>query len=186
MVGRAIAMVTSSTKFARYSGMRFVKHFIVSSSFYLLGEHAHLKTLSLKISNILLSILNVSLDIFDSLVQVMPRTNLPVFHSISRASHRRLIYFIHISGEEINDNDLVEILASREAGAPIYSKLGFSYGKTVRFKKRIRKQTEKPQQRTPFFSRDGVKTNNGGNVHLHSRDEATLLVKVSYVTLTEH
>ena len=135
MVGRAIAMVTSSTKFARYSGMRFVKHFIVSSSFYLLGEHAHLKTLSLKISNILLSILNVSLDIFDSLVQVMPRTNLPVFHLISRASHRRFIYSIHISGEEINDIDLVENLASREADAPIYSKLGFSYGKAVRFKK---------------------------------------------------
>ena len=136
MVGRAIAMVTSSTKFARYSGMRFVKHFKVSSSFYLLGEHAHLKTLNLQISNILLSILNVSLDIFDSLVQVMPRTNLPVFHLISRASHRRFIYSIHISGEEINDIDLVENLASREVDALIYSKLGFSYGKAVFFCKK--------------------------------------------------
>ncbi|CAH3013848.1 unnamed protein product [Porites evermanni] len=37
--------------------------------------------------------------------------------------------------EEISDIDLVENLASREADAPIYSKLGFSYGKAVRFKK---------------------------------------------------
>ena len=182
MVERAIA--TSSTKFACCSGMRFVKHFKVSLSVYLLGKHGHLKTLSLKISNILQSIFNFSLDIFDSLVQVSYAQDKSacVSFNFPHFTQKAYIYSIHISGEEIDDIDLAENLASREADAPIYSKLGFSYGKTVRFKKRIRKQTEKPQQRTPFFSRDGVKTNNGGNVHLHSRDEATLLVKVSYVT----
>ncbi|XP_067034448.1 uncharacterized protein [Acropora muricata] len=65
----------------------------------------------------------------------MPRTNLPVFNLISRTSQKCYIYSIHISEEEINDIDLVENLASREADAPIYSKLGFSYGKAVRFKK---------------------------------------------------
>ena len=44
-------------------------------------------------------------------------------------------YSIHISGEEINDIELVADLASRDADAPIYTKLGFSYGKAVRFKK---------------------------------------------------
>ena len=135
MVERAIA--TSSTKFACCSGMRFVKHFKVSLSVYLLGKHGHLKTLSLKISNILQSIFNFSLDIFDSLVQVSYAQdksacvsfNFPLF------TQKVYIYSIHISGEEINDIDLVENLASREADAPIYSKLGFSYGKAVRFKK---------------------------------------------------
>ena len=46
-----------------------------------------------------------------------------------------LKYSIHISGEEINDIELVADLASRDADAPIYTKLGFSYGKAVRFKK---------------------------------------------------
>ena len=65
---------------------------------------------------------------------VMPRTNLPVFHLISRTSHRRLIYTLFTFQErEINDIDLAENLASREADAPIYSKLGFSYGNAVRF-----------------------------------------------------
>ena len=66
---------------------------------------------------------------------VMPRTNLPVFNLISRTSQKCYIYSIHISEEEIKDIDLVENLASREADAPIYSKLGYSYGKAVRFKK---------------------------------------------------
>ena len=67
---------------------------------------------------------------------VMPRTNLPVFHLISGTSHRRLIYTLFTFQErEINDIDLAENLASREADAPIYSKLGFSYGNAVRFKK---------------------------------------------------
>ena len=47
-----------------------MKYFKVSLSFYLLGEHAHLKTLSFKISNILQSILNFSFNTFDSLVEV--------------------------------------------------------------------------------------------------------------------
>jgi len=64
----------------------------------------------------------------------MPRTNLPVFHLISR-TWKTDKYLIHISGEEINDIDLVKDLASRDADAPIYTKLGFSYGKVVRFKK---------------------------------------------------
>ena len=46
-----------------------------------------------------------------------------------------LKYSIHISGEEINDIELVADLASRDADAPIYTKLGFSSGKAVRFKK---------------------------------------------------
>jgi len=37
--------------------------------------------------------------------------------------------------EEINDIDLVKDLASRDADAPIYTKLGFSYRKAVWFKK---------------------------------------------------
>ena len=137
MMGRAIAMVTSWTKFARYSGMRFVKHFKVSLSFYLLGEHAHLKTLSFKISNILQFILNFSLDTFDSLVQVSYAQDKSacVSFNFPHFTQKVYIYSIHISGEEINDIDLVENLASREADAPIYSKLGFSYGKAVRFKK---------------------------------------------------
>ena len=132
MMGRAIAMVTSSTKFARYSGMRFVKHFTVSLTFYLLGEHAHLKTLS-----ILQFILNFSLDTFDSLVQVSYAQDKSacVSFNFPHFTQKAYIYSIHISGEEINDIDLVENLASREADAPIYSKLGFSYGKAVRFKK---------------------------------------------------
>ena len=86
-------MVTSSTKFARYSGMRFVKHFKVSLSFYLLGEHAHLKTLSFKISNILPSILNFSFDTFDSLVQVSYAQDKSACVSFNfRTSHRRLTY----------------------------------------------------------------------------------------------
>ena len=136
MVERAIA--TSSTKFACCSGMRFVKHFKGSLSVYLLGKHGHLKTLSLKISNILQSIFNFSLDIFDSLVQVSYAQdksacvsfNFPLF------TQKVYIYSIHISGEEINDIDLVENLASREVDALIYSKLGFSYGKAVFFCKK--------------------------------------------------
>ena len=68
---------------------------------------------------------------------VMPRTNLPVFHLISRTLQKGYIYSIHISEEEINDIDLIENLASRETDAPTYSKLGFSYGKAVRFKKEL-------------------------------------------------
>ena len=107
-------MVTSSTKFARYSGMRFVKHFKVSLSFYLLGEHAHLKTLSFKISNILQSILNFSLDIFDSLVQVSYAQDKSacVSFNFPHFTQKAYIYSIRISGEEINDIDLVDRLSS--------------------------------------------------------------------------
>ena len=130
-------MVTSLTKFTRYSGMRFVKHFKVSKSFHLLGEHAHLKTLSFKISNILQFTFNFSLDTFDSHVQVSygQDKSACVSFNFPHFTQKAYIYSIHISGEEINDIDLVENLASREADAPIYSKLGFSYGKAVRFKK---------------------------------------------------
>ena len=132
MMGRAIAMVTSSTKFARYSAMRFVKHFTVSLTFYLLRKHAHLKTLS-----ILQFILNFSLDTFDTLVQVSYAQDKSacVSFNFPHFTQKAYIYSIHISGEEINDINLVENLASGEADAPIYSKLGFSYGKAVRFKK---------------------------------------------------
>jgi len=98
----------------------------------LLGEHAHLKTLS---SNILQSILNFSLDIFDSLVQVRYAQDKSASVSFNFPLLKTDKYLIHISGEEINDIDLVKDLASRDADAPIYTKLGFSYGKAVRFKK---------------------------------------------------
>ncbi|KAL9977960.1 hypothetical protein ACROYT_G015429 [Oculina patagonica] len=37
--------------------------------------------------------------------------------------------------EEINNSELIADLAAREADAPIFTKLGFTYGKAVRFKK---------------------------------------------------
>ena len=46
-----------------------------------------------------------------------------------------LIFLFHFAEEEINDSELIADLASREADAPIFTKLGFSYGKAVRFKK---------------------------------------------------
>lgn len=42
-----------------------------------------------------------------------------------------VIFLFHFAGEEINNTDL----AAREADAPIFTKLGFTYGKAVRFKK---------------------------------------------------
>ena len=101
------------------------------------GEISGLSLLSFTISNILQSILNFSLDTFDSLVQVSyaQDKSAHVSFNFQNFTQKAYIYSIHISGEEINDIDLVENLASREADAPIYSKLGFSYGKAVHFKK---------------------------------------------------
>ena len=94
-------MVSSLTKLACYSGMRFVKHFKVSFSFYLLGEHAHLKTLSFKISIILQSILNFSLDTFDSLLQVSYAQDKSgctcVSFNFPHFTQKAYIYSIHIS-----------------------------------------------------------------------------------------
>lgn len=97
----------------------------------MLGEHAHLKTLSFKISNILQSILNISLDTFDSLVQVSYAQDKSACVSFNFPHFTQKAYIYSIRIEEINDIDLVENLASREADAPIYSKLGLSYGKAV-------------------------------------------------------
>ena len=109
---------------------------------------------------------------------VMPRTNLPVFNLISRTSQKCYIYSIHISEEEINDIDLVENLASREADAPIYSKLGFSYGKAVRFKKEFGSKQKShnsvhPSSPAPKPTMTAMST--------CTPDEATLFVEVRYV-----
>ena len=45
-----------------------------------------------------------------------------------------VIFLFHFAGEEINDSELIADLAAREADAPIFTKLGFTYGKAVRFK----------------------------------------------------
>ena len=78
-----------------------MKHFKVRFSFYLLGEHAHLKTLSFKISNILQSILNFSSDTLDSLVQVSYAQNKSACTCVSLNSphftQKAYIYSIHIS-----------------------------------------------------------------------------------------
>lgn len=103
----------------------------------MLGEHAHLKTLSFKISNILQSILNISLDTFDSLVQVSYAQDKSACVSFNFPHFTQKAYIYSIRIEEINDIDLVENLASREADAPIYSKLGLSYGKAVHLKKNL-------------------------------------------------
>lgn len=46
-----------------------------------------------------------------------------------------LIFLFHFAEEEINDSQLIGDLAAREADAPIFTKLGFTYGKAVRFKR---------------------------------------------------
>ena len=46
-----------------------------------------------------------------------------------------LIFLFHFAEEEINNSELIADLAAREADAPIFTKLGFTYGKAVRFKK---------------------------------------------------
>ena len=40
-----------------------------------------------------------------------------------------------VTEEEISDWQLISDLAQREANAPIFAKLGLTYGKAVRFKK---------------------------------------------------
>ena len=80
-------------------GMRFVKHFKVSFSFCLLGEYALLKTSSFKISKILQSILNFSLDTLDSLVQVSYAQDKSgcVSFNFPHFTQKAYIYSIHIS-----------------------------------------------------------------------------------------
>ena len=46
-----------------------------------------------------------------------------------------MIFLFHFSGEEINDSELIADLAAREVDVRIFTKLGFTYGKAVRFKK---------------------------------------------------
>ena len=70
--------------------------------------------------------------------------------------------------EEITDDNSIANLAAREPNALIYTRLGLTYGKALRFRKE-------------FETKSRIhKTVNGGHVHVYTRDETILLVQVSY------
>jgi hypothetical protein len=63
----------------------------------------------------------------------------------------RFLFSFQNTEEDITDEFAIADLATREPDAPIFSKLGLSYGKAVRFKNEFRIGSEDRHKLSPFI-----------------------------------